>query len=178
MNAILTSALAFALSLAVVLPTSAQAQMQTTAPAPLDSRRASIAILEPGFAAVEPDTQARALQGELKRLGCLSGEADGVWGEGSKKALKDFARYAKLSIAGDEPTTAVLDVAGAMKARVCPLVCGTGEMIAGGRCVAKPRQVYREPAPERRRYHAERPAPEPRPAFKLCDVGNRQMAAC
>jgi putative peptidoglycan binding protein len=113
---------------------------------------------------------ARALQQELKRVGCLGGEADGVWGEQSRSALKDFVRHAKLNIGTDEPNVSALDAAQSRRERVCPLVCGDDEKAVGDRCVPtvvnKPRRARQEPAQERRREPkrawAERAAPEPR----------------
>ena len=81
----------------------------------------------------------RTLQRELKRVGCLTGEADGVWGEQSRAALKSFARHAKLTIPGDEPSNAALDAALAKQSRVCPLVCDDDEKLVGDRCVAAPK---------------------------------------
>lgn len=183
-------------ALVAALPATALAQTQGGPPTQMDASPASVAIskgnassAEPSFLGVgEPLTLARDLQGELKRLGCLSGEVDGVWGEGSRKALKDFARHAKLSIASDEPTTAVLDAATAMKERACPLVCNDDERIVNGRCVAKERKPVRRearPASEGRRYRAERPARAERESsssgsgggLKLCQYG-RQMSVC
>ena len=141
----------------------------------------------------DPAKLIRDLQTELKRIGCLDGAADGDWGNQSKRALKDFAHHAKLSIPNDEPTEDALRAAGAMKTRVCPVVCDGDEKLVNGRCVARQRKVHREPTgegrSEARRYRAE-PSGEARPyraepsssggsgGLKLCTVGGRQMAAC
>lgn len=107
----------------------------------------------------------RSLQRELKRVGCLEGEADGVWGEKSRVALKNFARHAKLSIASDEPNVAALDAASAKRDRVCPLVCDDGEKVVGDRCVPvtqkKPQRARQEQAEERkpRRTYEQRAQP-------------------
>jgi peptidoglycan hydrolase-like protein with peptidoglycan-binding domain len=111
---------------------------------------------------------ARALQRELKRVGCLEGEADGVWGEKSRTALKSFARHANLSLTGDEPNVAALDAASAKRTRVCPLVCDDGEKVVGDRCVPvtqkKPARARQEQAEERkpRRTYEQRPAAQAR----------------
>ena len=194
--------LAFAFAAVAAVPTTVLAQ--SNAPAQMDASPASLAVtrgisssIETSFAgAVEPLALARDLQGQLKRLGCLGGEVDGVWGEGSKKALKDFARHAKLSIASDEPTPAVLDVATAMQERACPLVCDDDQRAVNGRCVAKERKPVRreaEAASERRRHRAERPSRAESSGgesarssggggsgggLKLCHVGGRGMAIC
>ena len=108
----------------------------------------------------------RTLQRELKRVGCLAGEADGVWGEQSRAALKSFVRHARINIASDEPNMAALDAVLAKQSRVCPIVCDDNEKLLGDRCVAvakPPRPVVKEqPRREQpRRAWAERPAAEP-----------------
>lgn len=186
-------------AIVAALPAAVLGQTQGGPPTQMDSSPASIVISRGVSNSTEPSflgggdalTLARDLQGELKRLGCLSGEVDGDWGEGSKKALKDFARHAKLSIASDEPTTAVLDVAAAMKERACPLVCSGDQRVVAGRCVAKERKPVRREAAsasEGQRYRAERPqraerssSESSRPSgggLKLCHTGGRGMAIC
>ena len=109
----------------------------------------------------------RTLQRELKRVGCLAGEPDGVWGEQSRTALKNFARHAKANIPGDEPSNAALDATLAKQSRVCPIVCDSDEKLVGERCVAvpkPPRPAVKEQPTRReqpRRAWAERPAAEP-----------------
>ena len=106
----------------------------------------------------------RTLQRELKRVGCLSGEADGVWGEQSRAALKSFVRHAKLGITSDEPSTAALDAVLARQSRVCPLVCDDNEKLVGDRCVAvakPPRPVVKEQVRREQPRRAERQAAEP-----------------
>jgi hypothetical protein len=116
----------------------------------------------------DADLLPRTLQRELKRVGCLSGEPDGVWGEQSRAALKNFARHAKASLPGDEPSNAALDAALAKPSRVCPIVCDSDEKLVGERCVAvpkPPRPAVREQPTRReqpRRTWAERrPSAEP-----------------
>lgn len=144
--------------------------------------KTSPASLSPAPPAAENKELARALQRELKRVGCLDAEADGVWGDKSRTALKDFVRHANLSIAGEEPNVAVLDAASARRARVCPLVCDNDEKVVGDRCVPvtqnKPRQVRREPVQERRQ--AERPAARPREreSYNSGNSGNSGKKLC
>lgn len=141
--------------------------------------------LSPAPPAAENKELARALQRELKRVGCLEAEADGVWGDKSRTALKDFVRHANLSIAGEEPNVAVLDAASAKRSRVCPLVCDNDEKVVGDRCVPatqnKPRQVRKEPVQERRqerRNWAERPAAQPRESYNSGNSGNSGKKLC
>lgn len=138
-------------------------------PAPAPENRPIIAAAPPAATAPPPppvaadnSALARALQRELKRVGCFSGEPDGVWGEKSRSAFKNFVKHAKLSADGDEPSAAVLDAATAARTRVCPLVCEEGEHVVNGRCVEKARRVQaREPEERRARPRAERHAEPP-----------------
>jgi hypothetical protein len=164
-----------------------------TPPPPED--RPTAAAAPPAAAAPAPPPPAqnvelvRALQREFKRIGCLSGEPDGVWGETTRSAFKNFVKHAKLSVDNDEPTAAVLDAATAARTRVCPLVCEEGEHVVRGRCVEKVRRVQaRESEEKRPRPRAERhaeppsrpraerpsePASSPRGGQKLCFGGAR-----
>lgn len=137
---------------------------------------------------------ARALQRELKRVGCLEADADGVWGDKSRTALKEFVRHANLSVGGEEPNVAALDAAQAKRSRVCPLVCDDDEKVVGDRCVpataSKPRQARQKPAQEEQRQRrapkrawAERRAAEPRAPSnsgkRVCfGSGRNEIVAC
>ena len=76
----------------------------------------------------------RAIQTELNRLGCETGRPDGVWGKRTEKGLGDFTRHAGQDTATPGPE--LLALLETRTGRVCPLVCGTGEVEADGRCVA------------------------------------------
>jgi hypothetical protein len=107
-----------------------------------DMRR--VAALPPAGAAIQvPPLQAspdlgRALQTELRRVGCYHGALDGDWGGQSKAALEQFASRTKMDLSTDEPSQAALNALKGRQDRVCPLVCGTGRVEADGRCVARP----------------------------------------
>ncbi len=138
----------------------------------------------------------RALQRELKRVGCLSSEPDGNWGEASRSAFKNFVKHAKLSVDNDEPTAAVLDAASATRTRVCPLVCEEGEHVVRGRCVEKVKRVQAREAEEKRpraraerhaeppsrpraERHSEPPPSTPRSGQKLCfGAGRNELVPC
>ena len=137
--------------LAALLPAQAPAQAQT-------SVRTS-AVQAPAVQTSQVDPPAsenkelvRALQRELKRVGCLDGEANGTWGDKSRAAFQSFVRHAKLGVEGDEPNVAVLDAAMATRARVCAVAptlnCEADQSMVEGRCVARPRQVQSAPAKE------------------------------
>ena len=94
--------------------------------------------------ATSPPALARALQTELKRVGCDPGSVEGNWGTKSKQALGKFVRLSKLSVPTDVPTEVALQAVASQKGCICPLECGQGETVANGTCVAKAR-------PEKRR---------------------------
>jgi uncharacterized caspase-like protein len=79
----------------------------------------------------------RAVQRELKRVGCYPGAIDGKWGAGGKEALRQFTRLAKIDLQTDDASEAALSAIVRQKARICPLVCGPAEVNKGGQCVAK-----------------------------------------
>ncbi|MCB1474210.1 MAG: hypothetical protein H6884_06330 [Rhodobiaceae bacterium] len=64
------------------------------------------------------------LQTELKRIGCLYGSVDGVWGNGSRAALGRFAQLTGLAL-GTEPSQNALNAAmqtatGSCSANIAP----------------------------------------------------------
>ncbi|MDX8433294.1 caspase domain-containing protein [Mesorhizobium abyssinicae] len=104
----------------------ARVEPAPSAAAQLDS---SLAVIK------DPGAIALATQGELARLGCLAGLADGKWGSGSRKALQDFADRQGVKLASLEPTEELLERLKAVGNRVCPLVCGNGTEVHDNRCV-------------------------------------------
>jgi hypothetical protein len=79
----------------------------------------------------------RAVQTELKRVGCDPGEINGKWGNKSKDALRLFSRVTKHTLLTDGPTEAMLSALKNSEGRVCPLNCEPDERELNGRCVAK-----------------------------------------
>jgi peptidoglycan hydrolase-like protein with peptidoglycan-binding domain len=100
------------------------------------------------FAAAQAETSgasdnkelARALQRQLKRLGCFDGDANGVWGDKSRAAFKSFVRQAKLNVDGDDPNVSVLDAASTVKMRVCAVAASGTD-----KAEESPRQARHEP---------------------------------
>jgi uncharacterized caspase-like protein len=77
----------------------------------------------------------RALQAELRRVGCNTGSVDGTWSAAAQKALDLFNKHAGMKL---DVKTASLDALDAVKAktgRICPLICDTGYRADGERCV-------------------------------------------
>lgn len=77
------------------------------------------------------------LQRELARAGCEPGAEDGRWGADLERALERFARQTQAGIVTDLPTREALEAVEERPGRVCPLVCGEGEVETDGRCVTR-----------------------------------------
>jgi uncharacterized caspase-like protein len=77
----------------------------------------------------------RALQAELRRLGCNTGAVDGNWNAASQNALDLFNKYAGMKLNVKTASADALDVLKGKTGRVCPLVCDRGFQADGDRCV-------------------------------------------
>ena len=78
----------------------------------------------------------RSLQTELKRLGCYSGDTDGNWGGGSKRAMLVFMDRVNASLPVAQPDYIQLTLLQAQTASVCGRDCPKGQAQANdGRCV-------------------------------------------
>lgn len=111
------------------------------APAPSDnvrnnvqgtSQQTNVAALTEGPAPQADIT--KSVQAELRRVGCLTGAADGEWNAASQRSLTLFNRYAGTRL---DPKVASLDTRDAIQqksSRVCPLVCDHGFKADGDRC--------------------------------------------
>ena len=92
----------------------------------------------------------RALQTELKRVGCDPGAVDGRWTPKSSQALELFNKSAGTKFDVKVASIDALDGVRGKTARVCPLSCGPGQRIEGDTCIAAlPPQEKRPPAAER-----------------------------
>jgi uncharacterized caspase-like protein len=130
--------------------------------------------LAPSAATTSPLGLARALQSELKRVGCDPGSLDGNWGTKSQQALDKFARFSKLSVPTSEPSEAALEGVAGQLGRICPLDCGKGERELNGTCVAMTRPEKRKSVARPPRQKLEQPHA---PGFRLC-VGGRALGLC
>ena len=90
------------------------------------------AALTPG-----PTPQAdvnKSVQIELRRVGCLTGAADGEWNAASQRALTLFNRSAGTRLDVKTASFDTLDAIKRKSSRVCPLVCDHGFKADGDRC--------------------------------------------
>jgi len=127
----------------------------------------------PAAPASSPQALARALQSELKRVGCDPGSLDGTWGSKSEQALEKFARLSKLAVPTGEPSEAALQGVAGQMGRICPLDCDRGEVESNGTCVAKSRPektTVKRPARQKVEQQGSTP-------FRLC-VGARVLGLC
>lgn len=76
----------------------------------------------------------KSVQNELRRVGCLTGAADGEWNSGSQRSLSQFNRYAGTKLDAKLASVDTLDAIKQKTTRVCPLVCEHGFKADGDRC--------------------------------------------
>ncbi|MHB2168930.1 caspase family protein [Alsobacter sp. R-9] len=144
---------------------------------------------------------ARAIQLELKRVGCDPGRIDGSWSPATQTALASFNRHAKASVDVKVASLGALDALRSREDRACPLSCPTGTRAADeqcvpivcaagkvlsprGVCVDAPRAAAPKPAPTAEAAPAQPAAPAgkaagmydaPQPGMKCSQVGLPQM---
>jgi uncharacterized caspase-like protein len=118
-----------------VVADSATADRTTVSPAPAakipDDKATSVASLNP--TAAQADVT-KSVQVELRRVGCLSSEADGQWNAASQRSLGLFNRYAGTKFDVKLASTDALDAIKLKPSRVCPLVCDHGFKADGDHC--------------------------------------------
>jgi uncharacterized caspase-like protein len=102
------------------------------ASAPANPPQTNVAALTPG-----PTPQAdvnKSVQIELRRVGCLTGAADGEWNAASQRALTLFNRSAGARLDVKAASLDTLDAIKQKSSRVCPLTCEPGFKADGDRC--------------------------------------------
>ena len=77
----------------------------------------------------------RALQTELRRVGCTTGDIDGEWNASARRALSLFNDNAGTRLDVKVASIDALEVVKAKTGRVCPLDCERGTRASGDRCV-------------------------------------------
>jgi uncharacterized caspase-like protein len=76
----------------------------------------------------------KSVQTELRRVGCLTGAADGEWNAASQRSLALFNRHAGTKLDVKLASLDTLDAIKLKSDRVCPLVCEHGFKPDGDRC--------------------------------------------
>jgi uncharacterized caspase-like protein len=96
-----------------------------------DKRQMNLAALS----ASPPQAElTKSVQTELRRVGCLTGAADGEWNAASQRSLGLFNRNAGTKFDVKLASTDALDAIKLKSARVCPLICDHGFRVDGDRC--------------------------------------------
>jgi hypothetical protein len=86
----------------------------------------------------DPASLARALQRELKRVGCYEGEVSGVWSPPSRAAMKAFTEHVNATLPVDAPDQILLALVQGHRGQACGAACRPNEAQAGdGRCLPK-----------------------------------------
>jgi uncharacterized caspase-like protein len=81
-----------------------------------------------------PSDMTRSVQGELRRVGCLTGSVDGEWTPASRRSLELFNKYAGMKLDVKVASLGALDAIKTKPARVCPLICDRGYKAEGDNC--------------------------------------------
>ena len=81
-----------------------------------------------------PADVAKSVQTELRRVGCLTGAADGEWNTASQRSMALFNRHAGTRLDVKLASLDALQTIKLKSSRVCPLVCQHGFEADGDRC--------------------------------------------
>ncbi|AMA61432.1 caspase family protein [Bradyrhizobium sp. CCGE-LA001] len=101
----------------------------------IEAESKKVAALSLPPSAPPPVDMPRSIQVELRRVGCLKGEANGDWSETAQRSLSLFNRYAGTRFDAKLASVDALDALKAKPGRVCPLVCNFGFKADGDQCV-------------------------------------------
>ena len=111
--------------------------VQRVADVPAAQGETVVAPQRDRLATAGPEELARALQGELRRVGCYDGAIDGSWGPASKRGMAAFTDRVNATLPGTGPDYILLKLVQGQRGQVCGKGCGAGELQAdNGRCVA------------------------------------------
>ncbi|MBR0828187.1 caspase family protein [Bradyrhizobium manausense] len=84
---------------------------------------------------LSPQETAKLVQSELRRVGCLTGAADGDWNAAAQRSLTLFNKHAGMKLDTKLASFDALDAIKSKQGRVCPLVCDRGSRADGDTCV-------------------------------------------
>jgi uncharacterized caspase-like protein len=100
----------------------------------VEQKSTQVASLPPADADATANT-VKALQTELRRVGCFTGNIDGSWKAPSQRALETFNKHAAMKLDVKLASLDAIDAVKGKTGRVCPLVCEHGFHADGGTCV-------------------------------------------
>ena len=98
-----------------------------------EQKPAQVAALPPPGLDTAKDT-ARALQGELRRVGCFAGNVDGEWKAPSQRALEQFNKFSGMKLDVKLASLDAIDAVKTKTGRICPLICEHGFRAEGDAC--------------------------------------------
>jgi hypothetical protein len=101
----------------------------------------------------------RAVQEELRRVGCYSGAIDGRWGPRSRAAISSFLERANAMLQAEKPDYAHLRLLRTFEGRACG-TCPVGQTYRNGRCIPSDMLAYQPLTGESEDFRP-RPAPLP-----------------
>lgn len=121
---------------AVTATETPETRVRSMQPAPL--KTAEVVIRSTADTQTEKRTSAnvdlaRAIQGQLARVGCYSGPINGMWSEASQSAMKDFNARVNASLPVEQPDEVLLALVENYKDNACG--CHSTEVRVNGRCV-------------------------------------------
>jgi hypothetical protein len=116
-------------------------------PLPAPKPPAETATVTPAETPADRIALVRSLQFELKRVGCYSGEINGVWTTSSRMAMKSFTDRVNASLPIDNPDQVLLSLVKGHQDQACPGGTTraaksedgdgrTGALVAGGAAAA------------------------------------------
>jgi len=102
---------------------------------PADQKPAQVAALPPPGAADTAKDTARALQTELRRVGCFTANVDGDWKTTSQRSIEQFNKFSGMKLDARLASLDAIDAVKSKTSRVCPLICDHGFRADGEACV-------------------------------------------
>jgi uncharacterized caspase-like protein len=117
-------------------------QAKTAAPAanavtsPAADKPADVAALPPEASktTLSQTEINRALQAELRRVGCQAAAAGDDWSAAARRSLEQFNKHAKTKFDVKLASLDALDAVRGKQARICPLICEHGFRANGEKC--------------------------------------------
>jgi hypothetical protein len=85
-----------------------------------------------------------SIQGELSRVGCYSGDADGAWNDRTKVAMRAFNDSVHVNLATDQPDFVLLTLLRGHSGKACSRACN-GIVNAGAQCIDRTIEARRVP---------------------------------
>jgi hypothetical protein len=102
----------------------------------LPARRSLPLVSKAAAMPSEHASLARALQQELRRVGCYEGQLDGSWTTLTRRAMQTFNDRVNATLPIGEPNEILLTLVQNQQGRVCGAPCPPGQSVADeGRCM-------------------------------------------